>query len=512
MRRFFASIMPARHKTIVCAIAHRFPSWGEKQLKTQLKKVLKTYFITRIEACERKYLHLLAQLANVGFIKIMHCKGGSTTFEVRAGQEGCLCLMGARKNIALHGHSLAVMVPLTPFVCQRCRQTVYGRRMRLKHAVRCARRHKQAYHWRRTQQANAPGSRLTTLTFNAGSYIKSPQNVEQLAHSLGIDSGGVFQTQRAYCCLDIECALPTLSMHARRSLGLAGVACDHNVHELLLVVVAYRLPDWQTVKTRLFWQQPRRPRAMVNSLVTFLNRLSLRVSSKLREGHFRPLLERIERSRQLHQSNGLLLKQLSGLQTQVDRFINRLLVIGYNTGSYDLPVLRRYGLLETLKLNAPQDDFVIIKKRSNYMSIVTDRLKFVDVMHYSPLKCPLSSFMKTFGTKDSETKGMFPHGVVKRHSDLATPLESLTLSDFSNVLLGVNSLCEPYSDYCRLRREGLTELHVLQRLQLEVCLRCQLLWSMPHAESFRLDRYREPLNSADSKENGDCKDGTQCAT
>ena len=120
----------------------------------------------------------------------------------------------------------------------------------------------------------------------------------------------------------------------------------------------------------------------------------------------------------------------------LERFITRLPLIGFNSGSYDLNLLLPYfpsHLGFTLdrrrktkkkggdQTNVPaKDDFGVIKSAKGYMSIRTDKFLFLDLKNYLGPGTSLASFLKDTLGEAEEGKGVFPYEFVTDPSLLWT--------------------------------------------------------------------------------------------
>ncbi len=395
----------------------------------------------------------------------------------------CLC-RGPRPT-----YSLLIQSPTNVFPCRRCGQISLNRNAQLRHAALCAKKNALAYQWRRkyiqmfsSKSDNVPTGkqmqRTNKLRFLPGRRYNQMATVEQQLNGLGIGTGTLFQQHYSFCCLDTEAYMPnffTTKPHMsnttnprRNDLPYSNSLDFITIHELLLIVLSYRLPNETQIKTRLFWRQRgQSPEKLLCDMVHFLNTLSDKISRRLRDGDFRPLLKRIDDMAFKNANNYFLHKQIDSARKSVLRFIRRMLVITYHGARYDIPLLRRYGFLQILQELDGNEYFKILKKKTSYLAITTDKLRFIDILNFTPVKASLGVFLKCFGITQEEGKQTFPHGCVKRLSDINKPITSITYSDFHDVLSAKNTLAEPYLRYCRLRRDGSDEKAALKHLNLE---------------------------------------------
>ncbi len=303
--------------------------------------------------------------------------------------------------------------------------------------------------------------------------------VEQQLNGLGVGVGTLFQRQYSFCCLDTEAYLPSFfatksSMFdgkndsRYKSLPYSTALEFITTHELLLVVLSYRLPNDTQIQTRLFWRrQDQLPKELLREVIRFLNQLSDTIYERLRDGDFKSLLERLDDMAFDNSANQFLVKQITSARKSVLRFIRRMLVITYNGSRYDIPLLRRYGLLQLLKEEGGNFYFSILKRSTSYLAITTDKIRLVDILNFTPHKTTLRQFLKCFGISQEEGKLVFPHGSVRCLRDVDKPISAISYSDFRDFFLNRNSLNESYRLYCRLRRNGLGEDESLKQLGVE---------------------------------------------
>ena len=76
-------------------------------------------------------------------------------------------------------------------------------------------------------------------------------------------------------------------------------------------------------------------------------------------------------------------KKFDSLETDLENYLSELLVFGFNSSSFDLPLIKSM-LISQLILNGERLKYVV-KKGSNYMAIATDSLKFLDICNFDSL-------------------------------------------------------------------------------------------------------------------------------
>ena len=85
------------------------------------------------------------------------------------------------------------------------------------------------------------------------------------------------------------------------------------------------------------------------------------------------------------------------------KYIKRVPVISFNGARYDIKVLKKY-LIPALNQRTAID--WVVKKSNSYMTIVTDRLQFLDAIFYLAPGYNLDKFIKAYGGETN--KSVFP--------------------------------------------------------------------------------------------------------
>ena len=99
-------------------------------------------------------------------------------------------------------------------------------------------------------------------------------------------------------------------------------------------------------------------------------------------------------------------KSLTNIKKELDRYISQIPVIGFNSGKYDLNLIKKY-IMSYIVENYTEQDIHTIKKENSYLSISTPDIKFIDISNYLASGCSYSQFLKAYGC--DEPKGIFPY-------------------------------------------------------------------------------------------------------
>ena len=97
--------------------------------------------------------------------------------------------------------------------------------------------------------------------------------------------------------------------------------------------------------------------------------------------------------------------QLIGLKQHLERYINTLPVFGFNSGKYDLNLIKSY--LIPYLIRDKEQETSVIKKANDFISFKFGDVQFLDIMKFLGGATTLDSFLKAY--KASETKGFFPY-------------------------------------------------------------------------------------------------------
>ena len=100
-------------------------------------------------------------------------------------------------------------------------------------------------------------------------------------------------------------------------------------------------------------------------------------------------------------------KELTDLYDKLMLYGQQIPVIGFNSGKYDINLIKQY-LFNNMVVNCPNNPPHVIKRNNSFMSIVSphQNYKMLDICNYLAPGTSYASFLKCFNT--SQAKGMFP--------------------------------------------------------------------------------------------------------
>ena len=94
------------------------------------------------------------------------------------------------------------------------------------------------------------------------------------------------------------------------------------------------------------------------------------------------------------------------VQKDWKRWINQVPVIGFNSGQYDLNLIKKYFVQEISKLELKEGKIFVAKKENKYMFLTTEKFKFLDIKNFLAAGMSYDQWCKSLGCKLK--KLMFP--------------------------------------------------------------------------------------------------------
>ena len=188
-------------------------------------------------------------------------------------------------------------------------------------------------------------------------------------------------------------------------------------HELASVSVCSNVPGFTSPKCFILPCEGGQ-KQLVKKFVDYLMKISETSSTILRE-RYSKYLDQIKSERTLQ---------------RFEEYITQLPVLSFNGASYDLRILKEFLIPVIIDLDSLK---FVIKKSTSYMAIVTEELRFLDVMYYIAPSFNYSQFLHAYGA--NAQKGFFPYDwfndLKKLESDRFPSYQ-----DFYSSLKGSNTL------------------------------------------------------------------------
>ena len=91
----------------------------------------------------------------------------------------------------------------------------------------------------------------------------------------------------------------------------------------------------------------------------------------------------------------LLKKEILQLQNDFQKYIQELPVIGFNSGRYDLNLVKP-KLMKHLKMFENQQNKFVVKRNNNYICVSNGEFKFLDITNYLAPGCSYDKFLKAY--------------------------------------------------------------------------------------------------------------------
>ena len=149
--------------------------------------------------------------------------------------------------------------------------------------------------------------------------------------------------------------------------------------------------------------------------------------------------------------------QLWDLQQHFERYVNNLPVFGFNSGKYDLNLIKSYLLPYLIHERDIQP--TVIKKANHFVSVKFGDVQFLDILNFLGGATSLDSFLKAY--KTSETKGFFPY----EWFDSPEKLDATFLPPydcFFSKLRNYNPLEKEFTDFTKLLNSGFSQQESLR--------------------------------------------------
>lgn len=171
-----------------------------------------------------------------------------------------------------------------------------------------------------------------------------------------------------------------------------------------------------------------KPHCIVESNVKELYRLMFeylkKVSEKgvkLMEAKFKPLFDEINKVKDEDQQKKYL--------NQLNRYVDKVPVLGFNSGKYDINLSINEFMTELTKLG----NISSIKAGNTYKSIQCGNMQFLDMCQYLPPAFSLDKYIKAFNPNGCQ-KSVFPYEFVDSYEKLNCDINTLTRDNFYSSL------------------------------------------------------------------------------
>ena len=150
------------------------------------------------------------------------------------------------------------------------------------------------------------------------------------------------------------------------------------------------------------------------------------------------------------------------LQQHFERYVNILPVFGFNSGKYDIYLIKSYLLPYLIHERDIQP--TVIKKANNFVSLKFGDVQFFYILNFLGGATSLDFFLKAYMT--SETKRLFPY----KWFDSPEKLDATFLPPYNcffSKLRIYNPLEKEFTDFTKLLNSGFSQQQSLNNLRLK---------------------------------------------
>ena len=131
------------------------------------------------------------------------------------------------------------------------------------------------------------------------------------------------------------------------------------------------------------------------------------------------------------QGNKIMYRKLKYLKSKLTEYMNQLPLIGFNSASYDINLIK--SKLFSFMNFANDEVGYVIKRNNSYISISNEKYKFLDILQFLAPGSSYSKFLKAF--EANESKGFFPYeyfDCIERLNETALPPHECFHSNLKN--------------------------------------------------------------------------------
>ena len=244
------------------------------------------------------------------------------------------------------------------FKCTRCDKLWTDRRHFIRHTKTCS----------ATVRESSPG----------GIYKNTPSIFEKL-EDIGISVSQNIRHYPFYACFDFECYFSSESLPKNGEM----VSFEAR-HVPISVGIASNIPGYEEA---VCYISDGNEGNLVKKMVDYLNKLS-DAAFEILQSKYQYVFEALRTSQNCRSEN--LLKKF-------EAYLKELTVLGFNSASYDLNLIKPLLIQELLgKIN------FVIKRANAYLCIETEKLRFLDIKNFLAPGFSYKKFLSAYGCHDKK--------------------------------------------------------------------------------------------------------------
>ncbi|KAL8562364.1 hypothetical protein ACOMHN_066078 [Nucella lapillus] len=201
------------------------------------------------------------------------------------------------------------------------------------------------------------------------------------------------------------------------------------------------------------------PQVLVDSTISYLEEMVDHAYRLLREDRFAGVYEQLD-DLELREEDGAEPRgqyPATELRALLDAYLQELPVVGFNSGSYDLNVMKPYFFHHFLHREDAREKTAspftfVVKKNNKYICVASAKLKFLDIINYLAPGYSYSKYLAAFDVE--EKKGFFPYEFVRSLEQLNTVTSLPTQAAFESTLKNENIDEKDYAYCTRVWRDN----------------------------------------------------------
>lgn len=225
----------------------------------------------------------------------------------------------------------------------------------------------------------------TKFNFVGGLY-KPNQNIFERVDKLGVYVDEELRYNPYFICYDFEAMLNKIDENQKNTKWTAQ-------HIPISVSVCSNIPNF--TEAVCIVNENNNLNEFINKFVQLLIKMSKLAGDILKfkyEQIYNKLINIVDKKKKEKTQY-----KYKSLVSQLDDFIYQIPVIGFNSGKYDINLIK-HNLFDALMQNEQAINFSV-KRTNNFMCIATDNLKFLDILSYLAPGYSYDTFLKAFDCK-----------------------------------------------------------------------------------------------------------------